>query len=107
MELEDESASNNVLVQVKLQTPEGVKEILCPTDMYILDKAEEDGIDLPYSCKAGSCSSCVGRLLVGTVSQDDQSYLTEEQIKDGFVCLCVAYPQTPSTIATHQEEFLD
>ena len=91
---------------VTIHNQGGVESFESPDTEYILDAAEAAGIALPYSCSAVACCSCVAKLIGGQVDQSDQSFLDEEQIAEGYVLLCVAYPKTDVVIKPGVEDEL-
>lgn len=60
----------------------------------ILTAAIRQGIPLPYSCRAGRCSSCVARCLRGRVRMTHNEVLTEKDLAGGLVLTCVGYAET-------------
>ena len=93
---------------ITLQNADGSTDTFeCDEETTILEALEEAGLDHNYSCRAGSCSSCCMKLEEGTVDQEDQFFLEEDQMEQGFVLTCVARPTSENiTLLTEQEDFL-
>ena len=65
-----------------------------PENMTILDAALEKNIDVPYSCQGGVCSSCIARVTVGKATMVKNQILTENEVSEGLILTCQAYPVT-------------
>lgn len=61
------------------------------SNQTILEAALELGIDLPYSCQMGICSSCKGLCRSGTIRQDGEDALSDDERMNGYILTCVGY----------------
>ena len=62
----------------------------------VLDAALKQGIDAPYSCQGGICSSCLARITSGTAEMTKNSILTDKEIASGLILTCQAHPTSES-----------
>lgn len=62
----------------------------------ILEAALKQGVDAPYSCQGGICSSCLARITSGTAEMKKNSILTDSEIAEGLVLTCQAHPTSES-----------
>ena len=77
--------------------------IECSETQSILEVAEEQGLAVSYTCRTGSCSSCIGKVTEGTVDQSGQVFLQDEQMDQGYILTCVAFPTSDCTILINKE----
>jgi ferredoxin len=72
----------------------------------ILDAATRAGIDLPYSCSAGVCTTCAAQILSGEVEQSDGMGVSPELQAEGYALLCVAYPRSDIKLESNKEDIV-
>lgn len=61
----------------------------------ILEVALKKGLDAPYSCQGGICSTCLAQITEGKAIMDKNSILTDDEIEEGLILTCQAHPTTP------------
>jgi len=73
----------------------------------ILDDGLQRGLTLNFGCRMGSCGMCCARLLDGRVDQHTQIFLTDEQVREGFVLMCQARPLSDVVLRVCTDEEID
>lgn len=68
-----------------------------------LDATARAGMDVPFSCKLGVCSTCRARLLDGEVRMDRNFALEPHEVEPGFILTCQAHPLTEHAIVSYDD----
>jgi ferredoxin len=75
-----------------------------PDDRYILQSAENQGVELPFSCRNGACTTCAVRIVSGELHQPEAMGLSLELQRQGYALLCVSYPRSDLEVETQDED---
>ncbi|MBE9127301.1 MULTISPECIES: 2Fe-2S iron-sulfur cluster-binding protein [unclassified Coleofasciculus] len=75
-----------------------------PGDQYILHAMEKQGVELPFSCRNGACTTCAVRVLSGEIYQPEAMGLSPELRDRGYALLCVGYPRSDLEVETQDED---
>ena len=94
--------SNTYNVEINHQG--ATKTIQVAESQSILDAATNAGIDLPFSCSAGVCTTCAAQILSGEVEQSDGMGVSPELQAEGYALLCVAYPRSDIKLESNKED---
>lgn len=96
--------SNNYSVEIHHQGR--TETIQVAESQTILDAATDAGIDLPFSCSAGVCTTCAAQILSGEVEQSDGMGVSPELQAEGYALLCVSYPRSDIKLESQKEEIV-
>lgn len=75
-----------------------------PDDRYILMSAESQGVDLPFACRNGACTTCAVRVRSGDLYQPEAVGLSPKLRERGYALLCVSYPCSNLEVETQDED---
>ena len=75
-----------------------------PVNRYILHSLEEQGIELPFACRNGACTTCAVRIIQGEIYQPEAMGLSPQLQKQGYALLCVGYPCSDLIVDTQDED---
>jgi ring-1,2-phenylacetyl-CoA epoxidase subunit PaaE len=76
-------------------------EVTVPAEKTILATLLDAGYDPPYSCMAGACSTCMAKMLSGSVRMEACYALDEDEVREGYILTCQSHPTAPEVTLTY------
>ncbi|MCB0844351.1 MAG: ferredoxin--NADP reductase [Bacteroidetes bacterium] len=83
--------------KVEIELGQETYHVMVPPGVTVLDAALSQDLAIPYSCRRGTCATCMGKLISGKVDTVDESSLLEFEKEQGFVLVCQAHPVAKNT----------
>jgi len=74
---------------------------LAADGLAVLDKANNDGLDAPYSCRGGVCGSCRAKVIQGSCTMTMNYSLTDKEVEEGYILTCQAHPSSPEVVISY------
>jgi ring-1,2-phenylacetyl-CoA epoxidase subunit PaaE len=74
-----------------------------PQSKSVLEAVLEKGLDAPFSCQGGICSTCIARIKEGKAEMRKNQILTDSEIAEGLILTCQAHPTTPTFVVDYDD----
>jgi ferredoxin len=91
-------------VRIHYRQSDRIHEVQVPANQYILQTAEAQGVELPFACRNGACTTCAVRVLQGDLVQPEAMGLSPHLQSQGYALLCVSYPRADLVVETQDED---
>ena len=75
-----------------------------PKNLSLVDGGLKAGLDMPYACKGGVCSTCRAQVLTGEVDMDNNFALEDYEVARGFVLCCQSFPVSDKLVMDFDQE---
>ncbi|BBY46444.1 (2Fe-2S)-binding protein [Mycolicibacterium celeriflavum] len=69
----------------------------------LLESARRAGLSPPFSCEAGNCGTCMGKLVEGRATMRVNDALDEDEVEEGYILTCQAVPDTDTISVTYDD----
>lgn len=93
-EIIKENDDSPVDVDVTVELDGETSNIKWNREKNLIDSLLDAGLDAPYSCKGGICSTCICRLEEGEVHLADNFVLTDSDVEEGLILACISRPKS-------------
>ncbi|MEL6628782.1 MAG: ferredoxin--NADP reductase [Bacteroidota bacterium] len=90
----DQAAASGPTYKVQVKWLGEVHEVWVPPGQTLLDAGLAQGLDFPYSCKRGTCATCMGRLKTGEVKMQNPAALLDFEVELGKILVCQTIPMS-------------
>lgn len=98
-----QNESNSGISKMEILVDDTLSTFQMSQKQTILEAALKQGIDAPYSCQGGICCSCLARIKKGTAEMKKNSVLTDNEIAEGLVLTCLAYPTSDDVYVDYDD----
>jgi ferredoxin len=96
--------TRNYQIKIYNRQTDTYHRVIVPSDRYILHSAENQGLELPFSCRNGACTACAVRVKSGDLYQPEAMGLSPQLQSQGYALLCVSYACSDLEVETQSED---